>query len=81
VRAPPVIRAELRGLAVRADFVAVVRAGDLAPAGRAAAVVLGRPAERCEALELTDRVLPERAGLRPAFARAVVCTGTDFPPS
>jgi len=81
VRAPLVVRAVLRGLAVRADFVAVVRAGDLPPAGRAAAVVLGRPAERCEALELTDRVLPERAGLRPAFARAVVCTGTDFPPS
>ncbi len=81
VRAPLVVRAVLRGLAVRADFVVVVRAGDLPPAGRAAAVVLGRPAERCEALELTDRVLPERAGLRPAFARAVVCTGTDFPPS
>jgi hypothetical protein len=44
-------------------------------------VVLGRPAERREALLLTDRALPELAGLRPAVARVVVCTGTDFPPS
>jgi hypothetical protein len=81
VRAPPVVRAVLlRGLAVRADFVVVLRADDLLPAGRAAALVVGRAAERCEALVLTDRALAERAGLRPAAARAVVCTGTDFPP-
>jgi hypothetical protein len=78
VTVPPVtVR---RVLAVRVDFLAVLRAGDLLPAGRAVALVVGRAAERCEALVLTDRALAERAGLRPAAARAVVCTGTDFPP-
>jgi hypothetical protein len=80
VRAPPVACAVRRGLAVRVDLLAVLRAGDLLPAGRAVALVVGRAAERCEALVLTDRALAERAGLRPAAARAVVCTGTDFPP-
>jgi hypothetical protein len=71
----------LRDPAARADFVVVLRADDLALVDRAEAVLLGRPVERCEALVLGDRVLAERAGLRPAAARAVVCTGTDFPPS
>ena len=71
--------AALRAVRPDADFVAVLRADVLVPAVPALAV-LGR-AERCEALVLADRVLPEFAGLRRAAARVVVCTGTDFPPS
>jgi hypothetical protein len=59
----------------------VLRVADLAPFARAVAVLFDRPAERLEALVLTDRVLPELAGLRRAVARVVVCTGTEFPPS
>lgn len=66
----PVLRAALR---------LVLRVVDLAPVARAVAFALGRPAERREALVLTDRALP--AGLRRAVARVVVCTGTEFPPS
>jgi hypothetical protein len=65
---------------LRVDLAAVPRVDDLAPVARAALVV-DRPAERLAALVLTDRVLPELAGLRRAGARVVVCTGTDFPPS
>jgi hypothetical protein len=53
----------------------------LAPVARAVALVLGRPAERLEALVLIDFVRVVRAGERRAVARVVVCTGTDFPPS
>jgi hypothetical protein len=80
----PVLRVPLRlvvlRLVLRADLAVVPRAVDLAPVARAVAFALGRPAERCEALVLTDRVLP-LAGLRRAVARVVVCTGTEFPPS
>jgi hypothetical protein len=68
----PVLRAAVLVLVVlRADVLA------LAPL----AAVLGRPAERCAALLLADRVFAELAGVRRAVARAVVCTGTEFPPS
>jgi hypothetical protein len=70
-----------RAVVLRADRAAVPRVDELAPVARAVAVVLGRPAERLAALVLTDRVLPELAGLRPAVAPVVVCTGTEFPPS
>jgi hypothetical protein len=70
-----------RAVVLRADRAAVPRVDELAPVARAEAVVLGRPAERLVALVLTDRVLPELAGLRRAVAPVVVCTGTDFPPS
>jgi hypothetical protein len=82
----PVLRAGLaalpaeRAVVLRVDLAAVPRVDDLAPVARAALVV-DRPAERLAALVLTDRVLPELAGLRRAGARVVVCTGTDFPPS
>jgi hypothetical protein len=76
----PALRVE-RAAVLRADRAVVVRTDDLAPFARAVAVVLGRPAERLPALVLTDRVLLELAGLRRAVARAVVCTGTEFPPS
>ena len=72
--------AALRAVRPDADFVAVPRADVLVPRCLAVAV-LGRPAERREALVLADRVLPEFAGLRRAVARVVVCTGTEFPPS
>jgi hypothetical protein len=84
---PPVLRAVLLVLradvaaVLRVDLAAVPRADDLAPVARAVALVLGRPAERGEALVLTDRVLLELAGLRRAVAPVVVCTGTEFPPS
>jgi hypothetical protein len=82
----PVLRTGLaaplaeRAVVLRVDLAAVPRVDDLAPVARAALVV-DRPAERLAALVLTDRVLPELAGLRRAGARVVVCTGTDFPPS
>jgi hypothetical protein len=62
------------------DPAAVPRVVDVPPVARAVALVLGRPAERLEALVI-DRVRVERVGLRRAVARVVVCTGTDFPPS
>jgi hypothetical protein len=82
----PVLRTGLtalpaeRAVVLRVDLAAVPRVDGLAPVARAALVV-DRPAERLAALVLTDRVLPELAGLRRAGARVVVCTGTDFPPS
>jgi hypothetical protein len=81
LRVPLVLPAAVRELVplVRAVLVVVLRAVGLAAADRAE--VLGRPAERCEPLVLSDRALAAPAGLRRAAARAVVCSGTDFPPS
>lgn len=66
---------------LRVDPAELPRVVDVAPVARAVALVLGRPAERLEALVLIDRVRLERAGVRRAVALAVVCTGTDSPPS